>query len=183
MTFQVMSHRTSQKHLEQLAGTSYLLDLTSRGKEPWIRFSPFYPHGDIPVPFSPSYISESVEGIWQGLKVFETSDVDPSKFLISNMKGIKRSTKRYGKILGHRNGINGNRLLPYVEARRAIYLPAYLWILSQHLQGLLIELKQMEQERSVIFLDYETNTNIENATRPLSHAGLVKAHLEGLWPS
>ena len=31
--------------------------------------SPFYPHGGIPIPFSGSVTSQSVEGIWQGLKV------------------------------------------------------------------------------------------------------------------
>jgi len=44
--------------------------------EPWIKFSPFYPHGGIPVPFAPGYFSETVEGIWQGLKVFEKADGD-----------------------------------------------------------------------------------------------------------
>lgn len=30
-----------------------ILDLTSRGEHPWVMFSPFWPHGEIPVPFSP----------------------------------------------------------------------------------------------------------------------------------
>ena len=45
-----------------------IVDVTSKGPMPWMKFSPFYPHGGIPVPFSPGYVSESVEGIWQGLK-------------------------------------------------------------------------------------------------------------------
>ena len=50
-----------------------ILDLTSKAAEPWVRFSPFYPHGDIPVPFSAGRTAQSVEGIWQGLKVFESA--------------------------------------------------------------------------------------------------------------
>ena len=38
-------------------------DLTSRGPEPWVRLSPFFPHGGIPVPFTPGRTAMSVEGI------------------------------------------------------------------------------------------------------------------------
>lgn len=48
-----------------------MLDVTSKGPEPWQRFSPFYAHGGIPVPFSVGLAGVSIEGIWQGLKVFE----------------------------------------------------------------------------------------------------------------
>ena len=27
-----------------------IVDVTSRGPQPWVRLSPFYPHGGIPVP-------------------------------------------------------------------------------------------------------------------------------------
>jgi hypothetical protein len=49
-----------------------ILDVTSRGPEPWVRLSPFYPHGGIPVPGHPDRTSQSVEGLWQALKVFAT---------------------------------------------------------------------------------------------------------------
>jgi hypothetical protein len=159
-----------------------LFDMTSHGSQPWIRFSPFYPHGRIPVPFSPGYVSASVEGIWQGLKVFERSDVDPSKFDMTTMKNLKRSTRIYGKVLGHRQGVTGDQLLPYVEARRLIYLPTYSWVLEHSLQDLLTKLKDLEKEKTLIFLDYETNEDINVVTRPLSHAGLIKAYLEDNWP-
>jgi hypothetical protein len=69
----VASHRQSAERLRRTFDDAPLLDVTSRGAEPWVRFSPFYPHGGIPVPFSPGHTSVSVEGIWQGLKVFESS--------------------------------------------------------------------------------------------------------------
>ncbi|WP_374223344.1 hypothetical protein [Streptomyces sp. F63] len=47
-----------------------VIDVTSRAPEPWVRLSPFYPHGGIPVPYCDDVTSESVEGIWQALKVF-----------------------------------------------------------------------------------------------------------------
>ena len=159
------------------------LDLTSRGPQPWVQFSPFFPHGDIPVPFSPGVASQTVEGIWQALKVFEHEDVDPSKLAITNMSGIKRTVRSHGHVLGHRKGLGGEQLLPYGEARRLIYLPAYLWLLEHHLQSLVGQLREMAEVGAVILLDYETNTDIDNLTKPLSHAGLVVAYLEGRWPA
>jgi hypothetical protein len=38
------------------------------------------------------------------------------------------------------------------------------------------------ESRTVVLLDYETNSDIEDLTKPLSHASLVKRHLEGTWP-
>ena len=37
--------------------------------------------------------------------------------------------------------------------------------------------------RPVVLLDYETNGDVEDLSRPLSHAALVKCHLEGEWPA
>ena len=127
----------------------------------------------------------TVEGIWQGLKVFETTDVDASKLLISNMKGIKRSARKYGKVLGHRAGFFGDKLLSYGEARRQIYLPSYQWVLDNSVQDLLkkLELEYLDIGKTVVLLDYETNCDVDNLSRPLSHAGLIKLYLESNWPT
>ncbi len=66
----IQSKRASQERLRQQYTEALIFDVTSRGTQPWVSFSPFYPHGNIPVPFSPGVVSASVEGIWQGLKVF-----------------------------------------------------------------------------------------------------------------
>lgn len=57
-----------------------LCDVTSKAKDSLIKLSPFYPHGGIPVPFSEGYMATCVEAIWQGLKVFENSDIDINMF-------------------------------------------------------------------------------------------------------
>ncbi|MBR8835451.1 MAG: hypothetical protein DSM106950_15870 [Stigonema ocellatum SAG 48.90 = DSM 106950] len=179
----IKSRRASVDNLSKAYPDAVIIDVTSRGFEPWVRFSPFYPHGGIPVPFSPGEVSMTVEGIWQGLKVFETTDVDLTKMLISDMKGIKRSERKYGKVLGHRTGLKGNQLLPYGEARRQIYLPSYQWVLENRVQDLLNQVKHLEAEKTVILLDYETNSDINNLSRPLSHAALIKLYLENNWPT
>jgi hypothetical protein len=180
----VASRRAKREAVRWRYGESApLLDVTSRGAEPWVRFSPFYPHGEIPVPFSPGVYSHTVEGIWQGLKVFTTADVDPSKFEITTMRGLKRSARQYGPVLGHRAGVTGGRLLPYAQARQAIYLPSYRWLLEHRLRHLLNDLRQMARDQTVVLLDYETNGDVCDVTRPLSHAWLVKHYVDGTWPT
>jgi hypothetical protein len=179
----IASHRTPRETLRQRYDEVLVLDMTSRGPEPWVRFSPFYPHGGIPVPFSPDHVSATVEGIWQGLKVFERADVDPSRLTVTAMKGIKRSARVYGKVLGHRAGLDGDRLLSYGEARHAIYLPSYRWVLEHRLQDALGELRRLAASQMVLLLDYETNCDVNDLTRPLSHACLVKRYLEDDWPT
>ncbi|GCE24179.1 DUF6939 family protein [Dictyobacter kobayashii] len=173
----VQNHRTSPATIQQRYPGARIIDVTSQGVEPWIRFSPFYPHGGIPVPFSPGWSSASVEGIWQGLKVFERADIDTGKFTNTSMRQLKRTVRTYGRVLGHRAGVNGKELLPYLEARQQIYLPSYQWVIEHCLQEQLAELRRLSQNGTVVLLDYETNTDLNDPSKPLSHAGLIIHHL------
>lgn len=162
--------------------TSEIVDVTSKGYEPFIKFSPFYPHGNIPIPFSENQYAMSVEGIWQGLKVFESSDIDTSKFLITDMKNIKRTVRTNGRVLGHRKGLFSKELLDYKTARREIYLRTYAWVLDNLLQNLINKLNEIAFRKDLVLLDYETNIDIDNISKPLSHAGLIKRYLEKKYP-
>lgn len=178
----IASRRSSTASLLKKFPNATITDVTSRGDDPWVRFSPFFPHGSIPIPFSPGQTGASVEGIWQGLKVFEKADIDPQKFSNTTMKGIKRSSRTFGKVLGHRAGVGGERLLSYAEARRLIYLPCYKWILENCLTKEVDALRRLASAGPVVLLDYETNSNVTDLSHPLSHASLVKAYLQGQWP-
>jgi hypothetical protein len=175
----VDSRRKKQVTIEKAWPGALVLDVTSRGEEPWVRFSPFYPHGGIPIPNTPGVFARSVEGLWQGLKVFENDGVDPSRWEITNMRGIKRR----GKIVGHRFGIGSDALLGYRDARHLIYLPAYRWVLDNHLSEEVGRLREEIATRTVVLLDYETNGDVEDLSRPLSHAALVMHYLERKWPT
>ena len=124
-----------------------------------------------------------MEGIWQGLKVFESADVDPATLANTRMKGIKRTVRKHGHVLGHRAGLHGDRLLGYVDARKQIYLPSYRWVLDNRLQEEVEELRRLNADAQVVLLDYEANDDVENVARPLSHAALVKRYVENDWPS
>jgi hypothetical protein len=175
----VASRRRAPASVEAEWPGAVVLDVTSRGAQPWVRFSPFYPHGGIPVPFSDGVTGASVEGIWQALKVFEGSDVDPARLAITSMKGIKRTVRKYGAVRGHRAGLDGDELLPYGRARREIYLPAYRWVLENRVADLVEEVRRLGE---VVLLDYTVNGDVDDLSKPLSHAALIGRYAEGRWP-
>ena len=174
----VESHRKSIVNLQRMYPYAKIIDLTSKSNNEFVKFSPFYPHGNIPVPFTHNIFSYSVEGIWQGLKVFETKGVDMSKFMIRDMKGIKRSIATNGRILGHSKGIMGDTILDYKTARTEIFIKSYFWVLENRLQNELSILERFAKEMDLVFLDYETNIDLNNFNKPISHAGLVKLYLD-----
>lgn len=159
-----------------------IVDVTSKATTGLVKLSPFYPHGDIPIPFSENRIAKSVEGIWQALKVFESADIDEAMFSNDTMKDIKRTVRKYGKPLGHRKGVNGKELLNYIDARIQIYLPSYLWVLENKVSEIIERLKEASQKEDIVLLDYITNCDVLNQKKPLSHAFLVKAYVEGDYP-
>jgi hypothetical protein len=123
----IESRRKKPTTLAKLYPAALVADVTSKGPKPWVRFSPFFPHGGIPIPNTPEEFAASVEGLWQGLKVFEKEDTNPSKWAITTMREIKRSGKSRGAVRGHRFGVGSAELLGYRGARYRIYLPAYRW--------------------------------------------------------
>lgn len=183
MNIVVKSRRNSARTLEKNYPNALILDLTSKGIAPWVKFSPFYPIEGVPIPFSEGQAGASVEGIWQGLKVFETEGIDIQKFGIKTMKGLKRTVRKFGQVLGHQKGLDTTELLPYIEARKQIYAPMYLWALENKLQQEVQQLKQLSQEYdTIVLLDYETNGDINDPSKPLSHAFLVKHYLDDNFP-
>lgn len=180
MPVQIGSRRASRVALLARFPGAALLDVTSRGEQPWVHFSPFYPHGDIPVPLWPGLTAMSVEGIWQALKVFERADVDLVRLANDTMRDIKRSAHRLGAVRGHRTAQGA--LLGYAEARLKIYLPAYRYVLDNRLQAELAQLRDLAARQTLVLLDYETNADIGDLSRPLSHASLIARYLAGEWP-
>lgn len=86
------------------------------------------------------------------------------------------------QVLGHAWFGSGKReLLPYIAARRQIYLPAYQWVLENKVQPQLTRIAQAAQQQGVVLLDYDTNNDIDDVRRPLSHASLVAAYVRQHW--
>ena len=43
-------------------------------------------------------------------------------------------------------------------------------------------LRIASQTKTIVLLDYDTNSDVEDGSKPLSHAFLIKAYIEGLYP-
>ena len=179
----IESKRKKPATIQKIYPNAILADVTSGAKDGLVKLSPFYPHGGIPVPFSEGYTATCVEAIWQGLKVFEGADVDVEMFQNDTMKNIKRTVRRFGKPLGHRKGVNGKELLGYIEARKQIYIPTYRWVLENKVAHIIERLRAASNEgKTIVLLDYDTNADVEDGKKPLSHASLIKAYVEGTYP-
>lgn len=178
----VESKRKKWETLLRQYPDAVLADVTSKATDDLVKLSPFYPHGGIPVPFSGGMTATCVEAIWQGLKVFESADVDVAMFRNDTMRNIKRTVRRFGKPLGHRKGVHGTELLGYIEARKQIYIPTYQWVLEHKVAAIIERLREASRTKTILLLDYDTNGDVENPRKPLSHASLIKAYVEGTYP-
>ena len=178
----IESKRKKSETLLKKYPDAIMADVTSKATDDLIKLSPFYPHGGIPIPYSEGMTATCVEAIWQGLKVFEDNDVDIHLFKNDTMKNIKRSVRKNGRPLGHRKGVNGNELLDYIEARKQIYIPTYRWMLENKVSSIIERMKEASKTKTIILLDYNTNQDVDDASKPLSHAFLIKAYIEGIYP-
>lgn len=83
---QIESKRKKRENILKKYPDAIIADVTSHAEDDLIKLSPFYPHGGIPVPFSEGVTATCVEAVWQGLKVFESADVDLKMFKNDSMK-------------------------------------------------------------------------------------------------
>lgn len=178
----VESKRKKLEGLKKKYPDAIIADVTSKSNNALRKLSPFYPWGDIPIPYTPNMVATCVEAVWQGLKVFENADVNIETFRNETMRGLKRTTNKYGKILGHRRGVNGHVLFGYLEARKRIYIRTYRWMLEHKAFDIIKRIRVASTSKTIILLDYNTNCDVNNLSKPLSHAFLVKAYVEGLFP-
>ena len=158
-------------HREYLPAGSVVVDVSSYADFPYCTLIPMWFHGDIPVPGMPGVTSDTVEGIWQGLKVIRGS-IAPRYF-----RGPGQ--KRGGKPAGHSYG---DRLLKIVEARHKIYRVAYEWVLAHRVDQALVEefVGRARAGTTQYFHDVGDNGDINNPDAPWSHAAALVQYLNRL---
>lgn len=182
----VDNKRKGIQRLQAKYPDAYILDITSSSPHRYGQIlSPFYPHGNIPIPGeSCGMTATCVEAIWQGLKVFEGSDINVDLFRNDTMKNIKRTVRKFGRPLGHRYGVYSSKILNYADARRYIYIPSYKYVLDNvpEVHRILERIKNKSKESLIVLLDYNLNPDNRDITKPLSHAELVKMYIEGRYP-
>ena len=150
---------------------SIVYDVSSYADPPFCTLSPMWVHGDIPVPGMPGVTSDTVEGIWQGLKVIRGA-IAPRYF-----RG--QCGKRGGKPSGHRYG---EKLLKIVEAREKIYRVSYEWVLAHRVAPALIEgfVGRALAGDTQYFHDVSDNKNISNPDEGWAHAAVLVQYLNRL---
>ena len=67
-------------------------------------------------------------------------------------------------------------------ARKQIYIPTYRWMLENKVSSIIERMKEASKTKTIILLDYNTNQDVDDASKPLSHAFLIKAYIEGIYP-
>lgn len=184
MIYVVNKKRKLEKVKEEFPNAA-ILDITSTSDMRYAQIlSPFYPHLNIPIPFTEGLTATCVEAVWQGLKVFDGADVDFDTFKNDTMRDLKRTVRKYGVPKGHRKGAYGKELLGYFEARMLIYLPTYKWVLDNvpEVHRVVERIKEQSKIQDIVLLDYNTNIDFRDTSKPLSHAGLVKLYIEDKYP-
>ena len=151
--------------------------LGGKAGSPYVQLSPFFPVGGVPLPEGVACgrkDSESVEGLWQGLKIID-GKTDFGKFEITKMKNLKRSA-RNKTVGGHFVG-EDKEPLDYLAARREIYVPAYLLQLEK-MRGVVETLRAEATQHKVALVDY-TDAEWDDLRKPLSHACVLRHVLLG----
>ena len=153
---------------DQLPTAATVYDVSSNADHPFCTLSPFWPHGGIPVPGMIRTTSDSVEGIWQGLKLID-GKIAPRYF-------SGQGHKRGGKPRGHQFG---DKLLKIVEAREKIYRVSYEWMLNHKADPELIDrfLSQAFAGVPQYFHDVSNNGNIGDPDEGWAHAAVLVQYL------
>jgi hypothetical protein len=156
-------------HLAHLPKGVVVFDVSSYADHPYCTLSPLWVHGGIPVPGMPGVTSDSVEGIWQGLKVIR------GKTALHLFEGPGRK-RGGGKPAGH---LHGDKLLDIVPARLRIYRVAYEWVLANRVDQALIEGFVARAFEGVPQFFHDTG-DINNTNEPLAHASVLVGYLNRL---
>ncbi len=155
-------------HVENLPAGTRVIDVSSYAEPPYCKLSPMWVHGGIPVPGTRGETSDTVEGVWQGLKIIR-GQTAPRYF-----RGP--GAKRGGKPSGH---LFGTKQLAITDARRLIYIPTYEWMLENRISPELIQqFIDTAFAGTVQYIhDVGDNGDPNDANQPLAHAAVLVRYL------
>ena len=69
-----------------------------------------------------------------------------------------------------------------MEAKHQNYMPAHRWMLEHKAINIIERLRKKKKKKTIVLLDYNTCCKEDKETKKHSHAYLVKAYAEGLYP-
>lgn len=143
-----------------------VLDVTIKGAMG--RLDPDFPLGRIMVP-GKRIQALSVNGAWEGLKVFSKKKEIDEKWMCDEKKvGKKRCCKSWGKMEGLM--IEGE--LISVEESKKIFEEIYKETIKERFGNMIEGLKKEAEKRPIVLLDYE-----EGSEKPFNHVEILKSML------
>jgi hypothetical protein len=140
--------------------------------------NPFYSSGDvsIPVPGQAGMTSNSVEAVWQGLKIVD-GKTDFSMFHGNPYKRPTGEERRNDPNYRYEDSkfLYGTNVVDLVTARKVIYVPAYRYLFDNFVPlSFKDQVKeQLDKGIKVFFYDWDDNPNIDDTTDSFAHASLL----------
>jgi hypothetical protein len=167
------------------SGDCVCVDTFRKAAQGMARFAPLCPFttwagNPFPVPGLPGQRANSVEGVWQGLKLVDgRTDLDqlagtphkrPPDHLRTGGYDYRSATFRYG-----------TREIDLLTARLAIYLPTYLYLLDRLVPDAVHDELNgaVEAGRIIVFYDWDSNMDIADDRSSFSHSAVLAAWFSG----
>lgn len=153
-----------------------VIDMRPDAEQPFCRLHFDYQHGQIPVPGMRGTYSESVTGLMEGLRLVGRPGL-PGKVNLGYFVGPGRirNVPPTHRCSGFRYC---GRAVGLEDARRIILIPAYLWLLSNRVQGIVRRIQKQAEKRVTGLYDGVTSSDLSSPCR-LSAAAILAAHLNG----
>lgn len=181
---------TSDEELRQMYGEDALIAHISTDNTAHFRaLHPTFPHGKIPIPGADATAEHrhaaSVEGLYEGMKVFSNATISYASMENTDMRNIKRyQSASKGQFQGYKEALNSNVLLNELQARQKLYLPAYKFVLDGAAHSYLEPLMDaLAQGKKVVLVDSKKQQHkISDEQHPISYALLIALYLKNEYP-
>eukprot|EP01095_Lingulamoeba_sp_RSL-Kostka_P012761 TRINITY_DN5100_c0_g1_i1.p1 TRINITY_DN5100_c0_g1~~TRINITY_DN5100_c0_g1_i1.p1 ORF type:complete len:357 (-),score=117.82 TRINITY_DN5100_c0_g1_i1:162-1232(-) len=185
--------RKNHESIKRIYG-NYLMtyDITKGSTSTFSYLSPSYPHKKILIPGTNNKYASSVEGLYEGLKIFENDGIK-IKCLINRKSQI---TKRYeteetGKFIGWRLGIDADEdceiITEEVLARYHLYVKPYLNILKndpqaqEEINNIKESMKRFPSFKFVLLINNKDFTyDWKDCSAPINHASIIRDYIKGI---
>ena len=111
----------------------------------------------------------SLNGVWEGLKVFsKKNEIDSTYFFNEKKLGKTRKCKSYGNLIGVKIG---EEVLDVEKGIEEVFVKGYKYLLENRYDGLMNVIKNAAKEKVVVLLDYNEDRY------PVSHAEMIKDYI------
>lgn len=172
----IIVNKRNKKQIQKMENEGWLgLDVSTRSTHPvGKKFSPNYPHGNIPIP-GRTDTSLQVSNVWEGLKTFKDgTGIDASAF--RSKCAVLRGKRKFGDVASFKMG--DSDIVDECQARLQIYVPTYEYTLENCLRAeMSMMLQQLIEGKKVMLIDTCVGEDVGSKEMRFSHAAIIKVWL------